>query len=97
MSLLNLKNKKTLQKSQLFINIALFLLMIMSLAPLYFLIIKSFKTANQDVLTPFSITFPFEFENYKIAWLVVKDFLLNTLIIALFQTIGVLVVCSTAI
>lgn len=35
-------------------------------------------------------------ENYKLAWLFVKDYILNTVIIAIGQTFGVLAVCSMA-
>ena len=96
MSKVKVKKKKPINKSQIIINVVLFILMILALSPLYFLIIKSFKTANQDVMAPFSITLPLELTNYQIAWYVVKDFLLNTIIIAALQTAGVLIVCSTA-
>ncbi len=90
------KNLKHINWSQAIIHIILLILMIMVLAPLYFLIVKSFKDPNQDVMNPFGISFPFDFNNYSIAWLIVKDFLLNTLVIAVLQTSGVLIVCSAA-
>ena len=64
--------------------------------PIYLLIVKSFKTPEQETEFPFSITFPFFWENYKLAWLFVKDYILNTVFIAFFQTFGTLVVCSAA-
>ena len=70
--------------------------MILVFAPIYLLIIKSFKDPNQELSEPFKITFPFFFENYKLAWLVVKDYLLNSVIIAVGQTLGTVMVCAAA-
>lgn len=95
-NLIKKRNHSSTNFNQVMIQIVLFILMVMVLAPLYFLIVKSFKTPNQDVMSPFGISFPFELENYKIAWLVVKDFLLNTLLIATIQTVGIIIICSLA-
>lgn len=92
----NYMNKLKLNWRQTLSHLILVILVILVIAPLYFLLIKSFKTPDQDVSNPFDITFPFFLMNYEIAWLVVKDFILNTVIIAVMQTFGVLIVCSTA-
>jgi len=94
--MINMRKHSSVKFNQVMLQIVLFLLMAMVLAPIYFLIVKSFKTPNQDVMSPFGLSLPFELENYRIAWLVVKDFLLNTLVIATIQTAGILIICSFA-
>ncbi len=93
---INKPRTKAINWNQLGIHIALIILMMLSLAPMYFLIVKSFKDPFQDVIDPFGISMPFNFMNYEIAWAVVKDFLLNTVVVATLQTTGVIIVCSTA-
>lgn len=90
------KKKINIRWSQLISHLILIILVILVCMPLYFLIIKSFKDPNQDVISPFRLTFPLFFTNYELAWLIVKDFLINTLVIAVLQTTGVIVVCSVA-
>lgn len=81
---------------QIVVHIMILILMFFVILPIYLLIVKSFKTPEQETEFPFSITFPFFWENYKLAWLFVKDYILNTVFIAFFQTFGTLVVCSAA-
>ena len=81
---------------QIVVLIMILILMFFVILPIYLLIVKSFKTPEQETEFPFSITFPFFWENYKLAWLFVKDYILNTVFIAFFQTFGTLVVCSAA-
>lgn len=92
-------NRRAKVKSEIKQGIAHFviiLLMFFVFVPIYFLIIKSLKDPSQEVSSPFALTFPLCFENYSLAWLFVKDYILNTVIIAVCQTLGVLVVCSFA-
>ena len=81
---------------QIVVHIMILILMFFVILPIYLLIVKSFKTPEQETEFPFSITFPFFWGNYKLAWLFVKDYILNTVFIAFFQTFGTLVVCSAA-
>lgn len=81
---------------QIVVHIMILILMFFVILPIYLLIVKSFKTPEQETEFPFSITFPFFWVNYKLAWLFVKDYILNTVFIAFFQTFGTLVVCSAA-
>lgn len=90
------KPNRRFHGDQLAINIVLIILMILVMIPIYFLLIKSFKDPNQDVVKPFTITFPLYFENYRLAWLVVKDFLLNSFLIAFLETFGVVLISSLA-
>ena len=72
------------------------ILLFLVLVPLYFLILKSFKTPTQETESPFGWTFPLFWENYSLAWEFVKGYILNTIIVAVCQTFGVLLVCSAA-
>lgn len=81
---------------QIIAHFAILVLMFFVMLPIYLLIIKSFKSPEQETAAPFSITFPFLWENYQLAWLFVKDYILNTVFIALMQTAGTLIVCSAA-
>jgi len=64
--------------------------------PLYILIIKSFKTPQQETESPFGLSFPFCWDNYTLAWEFVKGYIVNTVFVAIFQTAGTLIVCSMA-
>lgn len=88
------KRSRIIKQSILIIVLTIFL--VLSFLPIYYLLIKSFKDPDQETLKPYAITFPLCFDNYKIAWLFVKDYILNTIFIALIQTSGTLVVCSLA-
>lgn len=77
-------------------HVIIFALLFFVFLPIYLLLIKSVKDPIQETANPFGITLPFCWENYKLAWLFVKDYILNTVLIAVFQTLGTLVVCSAA-
>ncbi|MBQ9482540.1 MAG: carbohydrate ABC transporter permease, partial [Clostridia bacterium] len=64
------------------------------LYPFLLLIIKSFKDYDQEVLHPIGITLPLRFENYEIAWLYVKDSILNSFFVS--GAIGALSVLLSA-
>ena len=76
------------------LHFCIVLLLFFAGVPIWFLLIKSVKTPDQETLHPFSVTFPLFWENYGLAWLFVKDYILNTVVIALCQTFGALLVCS---
>lgn len=78
------------------VHVAILILLFFVALPIWFLLIKSVKSPEQEIMSPFSLSFPFFWNNYEVAWLFVKDYILNTIIIAVGQTAGVLVVCSMA-
>lgn len=57
---------------------------------------KSFKTTIQDIHNPWWISFPLNFENYKLAWSYVGPYIMNTVIIAGSISAGILIVASLA-
>lgn len=89
-----MKKLKNISFKQSLIHLALIVLLIMVLYPIFILIIKSFKSAEQEMHKPLSLTFPLYFNNYKFAWLYVKDLILNTLIIAVSITLGSVTMCA---
>ena len=78
------------------VHAIILVLLILVLIPLYFLILKSFKTPTQETESPFGWTFPLFWENYSLGWEFVKGYISNTIIIALCQTFGSLLICSAA-
>ena len=92
----NKRAKRDAVIRQVCVHFVILLFLFFVALPIWFLVIKSFKSPDQEISSPFSLSFPFFMENYKLAWLFVKDYILNTVIIAIGQTFGVLAVCSMA-
>ncbi len=81
--------------SQIILNIGILILLFLSLYPIYMMLIKSVKTIDQEIHTGFRLTFPFHLENYSLAWELVNAYIVNTFIIAIITTVGILLVCSS--
>lgn len=81
---------------QVCVHAVIVILLFFVFIPVYFLVIKSFKSPEQEIASPFAFTSPIFWENYKLAWLFVKGYILNTVVIAVGQTLGTLIVCSAA-
>jgi len=86
--------KFKLSVSQIILNVVICVLLFLSLYPIYMMLIKSVKTIDQEIHTGFKLTFPFYFENYSLAWQLVHSYILNTFVIAIVTTVGILFVCS---
>lgn len=67
---------------KIFIHVSVFVLCVLVLYPFFVLIVKSFKDYDQEILSPVLPTFPLHFENYEIAWLYVKNSILNSFIVS---------------
>lgn len=93
---LNRKGKVLSVVRQGGLHFAVWVLLLLVMLPIWFLIVKSFKTPEQEINAPFAVTFPLNWENYRLAWLFVKGYIFNTVVIAVGQTAGVLLVCSMA-
>ncbi|MEM7132010.1 MAG: carbohydrate ABC transporter permease [Chloroflexota bacterium] len=65
-----------------------------ALAPLVMAFFISFKTIPQFARSPFLITFPLHWENYTLAWEIVSQFILNSIIVSGVTVVGVLVLAS---
>ena len=82
--------------AQLILIIAILFLLFLSFYPIYMLIIKSFKTISDDQSNPFGFPKNFTFENYQYAWIIVKPYLFNSLLMTAAQTLGVVLFSSFA-
>lgn len=80
--------------AQFILIFSLIVIAVMVFYPFWLTVIKSFKDATQDVYNPYTITFPFHFENYTLAWAYVNPYFINSLIIAVLETIGSLFIAS---
>ncbi len=72
--------------SHLFIAVMLLL----SLIPTYLLITWSFKNGLQYRWERWAISFPLRWRNYVAAWDIVGDYMINTIIVAIFGLMGML-------
>ena len=93
----NISKQKTFTIPQIGIIIVLICLAIIVFYPFYLTVIKSFKTPDQDLYNPYSLTFPLYIENYSIAWSYVAPYIFNSLFVAVCSTIlGLVVATATA-
>jgi ABC-type glycerol-3-phosphate transport system permease component len=60
------------------------------------MIFKSFKNAEQNLYVPFSLSFPFHFENYSYAWVNVSPYIMNTIIITVISTVVTIILSAMA-
>lgn len=81
---------------QIIMLIMLVSLMIMTLYPLYLMLVKSFKTITQEQNNPFGFPDPFTFENYNYAWIIVKPYMINSLVITISITFSTIFISSLA-
>ena len=90
------KIRKHFSISQIILVLVVIFFAVLTLFPIYVMLVKSFKFPKQDVLNPFGLSFPVRWANYSEAWGYVDGTLLNTFIIATGTTLGVLLVCGAA-
>ena len=81
---------------QVILNVVLMVLLLLCLFPFYIMVIDSFKTPNDYMNN--TIGWPVEFYTnfYQFAWLSVRRYILNTLIVAVFEIFGSLALTSMA-
>jgi ABC-type glycerol-3-phosphate transport system permease component len=79
---------------QIFIVIALLILAILVLYPLFIMVMRSFKISADDYADPYSLPKKVTFENYKAIWAYIKDSYLNSFLTTMGVTIGT-VICAS--
>ena len=79
---------------QFFLHMTLVILLIFVLFPLLLLIMKSFKTNTQEQMAPFAFPNPITFENYSYAWLIIKNYFLNSLILTVSITALIVILAA---
>jgi len=77
--------------------VILALLCSLTLAPLIMAFFISFKTIPQFSRDPFILTFPLHWENYTLAWEIVRKFMLNSVIVSGATVIGVLTLATRSV
>ncbi len=87
--------KRKLTLGQIVIAVVLAILLILTLIPIWIMLVKSVKTIDQGNHQPYTLTFPFHWANFELAWLNVSPYILNTVVIAVFTTLCTVVLCST--
>ena len=80
---------------QIISHIIIIILLFLSLYPLILMLIKSVKTIDQEIHHGFALTFPFNWSNYSLAWKYVSGYILNTFLISILNTVGILLATST--
>lgn len=80
---------------QIISHIVILILLFLSLYPLILMLIKSVKTIDQEIHHGFALTFPFNWSNYSLAWKYVGGYILNTFLISVLNTFGILLATST--
>ncbi len=80
---------------QIVLHVVICILLFLSLYPIFMMLIKSVKTIDQEIHTGFKLTVPFHWDNYSLAWKLVNSYIMNTFVIAIITTLGILFVCSS--
>ena len=89
-----MNKKKAISLGQIIAHIILLILLFLVMYPIFLMVIKSFKTIDQEIHNPFNITFPFQWSNFSLAWKYISGYILNTVTISVLCTLGIVLVCS---
>lgn len=79
---------------QILLHVVLWVLMFFTLAPLFLLIVDSLKTNSNFQMDPFGFPSKLAWENYELAWLYVKDFMLNSVVITVSVTVLLVLIAT---
>lgn len=85
---------KRFSASQLLIYAILWILLLLTIYPFISMVMKSFKNFEQDIHSPWTMTFPLHLENFSLAWEVVHPYMWNTIVITAAATIGTVILSS---
>lgn len=85
---------------QIFLHLIIVILLVLVLFPFYILLINSVKLPSDILLHPFALpgtsSVPMLLSGYGVAWGYIKNYLLNTVIVAACEIFGVLLFSSVA-
>lgn len=70
--------------------------LIISIIPLLFMVLISFKDMGQFITQPLGLTFPLHLENYSVAYAVLQRSFINSLVVAVLSIAGTLLVACLA-
>jgi ABC-type glycerol-3-phosphate transport system permease component len=77
-------------------NLVVIFFLFLTLVPFFIMVIKSVKNIEQNLHEPFTLSFPFHWVNYSLAWLYVNEYIINTLFITAVGTVLIVVFASMA-
>jgi len=69
---------------------------LLTVAPFYIMLVTSTKDQTAFVTNFWGISFPFEIQNYTMAWKVVKNYIVNSFTVTMLTCIGILIVSIPA-
>ena len=78
------------------VQIALIVLVFLSLAPYLFMVVTSLKTNQQYNESFWALAFPLHFENYATAWNQIAPYLIASLVVAALSVVGIIAVSLLA-
>ncbi len=87
-----MKNKK--RKSNIAVTVILVFFLILTLVPVYVMIVNSFKTQNQLLDNVLWFSFPLYFQNYVDAFNRIFPYIWNSVTIAVVSTVGITLVAA---
>ncbi len=91
-----MKRKKKVGVAQWILIGVIAVCLVLTLYPLFMMLIRSVKSLPQEMHNPNFITFPFYFSNFKVAWQSIYASILRTLAIVVLITLLLLIVSSFA-
>jgi ABC-type glycerol-3-phosphate transport system permease component len=77
-------------------NLVVVFFLFLTLIPFFIMILKSVKNIEQNLHEPFSLSFPFHWVNYSLAWIHINEYILNTVLITAVGTVLVIILASMA-
>ena len=87
-------SKKVFSWRQLVFHLILLILLFLVMYPIFLMIIKSFKTIDQEIHNPFGISTPLHLSNYSLAWKYISGYFMNTVVVSVLCMVGIVLVCS---
>lgn len=91
-----MSKRKKIDLPQLVLVLIVLFFLVLTLFPIYVMLVKSVKSPSQEVMNPFGVSFPFRWKNYGEAWGYIDYTLANTFLITVSITVLVLLISSMA-
>ncbi len=85
---------KTRRSSELLKHVLILGVLVFAFLPLYVMFVTAFKTNHEFFVDPWGVPRHFEWGNWSIGWLTVKDLIATTLVVAATTVAGTLAVTS---
>lgn len=90
------KARRKVPVSQIVLNLVTIILLLLTIFPFYVMIVNAFKTPTQFLVDPLGMPTELVFSYFKIAWEYVKNYFINTLIIAAVEVVFAVLINGAA-